>query len=403
MEDILVVGGGFAGAWSAVAAARVSHDAGVPVSVTLVAPSDDLVMRPRLYEENPEQMRVSLDRMLRPVGIHRVPAIVTEIDTGQRSVTAVDRDGHTRTLEYQRLVLATGSRLRRPDLPGIELAHDVDTLAGAVALDSHLRCLPAAPSGPGRFTAVVVGAGFTGVEVATEMASRMRRQAERCGAGQEVHVVLVDRADVVGPDLGAGPRPAIEAALNELGVELRLGRTLSSIDAQRVRLDDGEELAARTVVWTAGIESSPLTKQIPGRRDALGRLEVDQYLRVPEAPEVYAAGDTSAALAEDGYRVMPSCQHASQLGRYAGHNAAAGLLDRPLAPFRPDPYVTCLDLGAAGAVFTTGWERTIQTTGAEAKRRKRRVNEQWIYPPVDDATEILRRAHYAVSTREPAM
>jgi len=402
MNDILVLGGGFGGVWSAVAAARLASEAGAALSVTLVAPTDDLVLRPRLYEEHPEQMRIPLERILHPVGVRRMAATVDSIDTARGSAGVIDRDGLSHVLEYRRLVLATGSRVHRPEVPGIERAHDVDTLAGAVALDSHLQGLPGRPGEPGQFSVVVVGAGFTGLEVATEMVGRMRTHAEPCGAADQVRVVLVDRAEAVGPELGAGPRPAIQSALDELGVEVRTGRMIASMDPDRVHLDDGTQIPARTVVWTAGIRASPLTGHVPGRRDQLARLTVDRYLRVPEVPEVYVAGDTAAAPTDDGHLAMPSCQHASQLGRYAGHNAAADLLEQKPAQFCPDPYVTCLDLGAAGAVLTTGWERTVHSTGAEAKQRKRMVNEQWIYPPTDDAAEILRRAHYMVSTRQPA-
>ncbi|MBO0849143.1 MAG: FAD-dependent oxidoreductase, partial [Pseudonocardia sp.] len=304
-------------------------------------------------------------------------------------------------LSFDRLVLASGSQLIRPDLPGAEHLHNVDTLPAAAALQAHLRQLPRRPEGPGRFTAVVVGAGFTGLEVATELVERLRSVAESVGAADAVRVVLVEREDVVGIELGAGPRPDIERALAELGVEKRLGVGVAGVGPDGVTLSDGDELPAATVVWTAGVLASPLTAKIPAARDRLGRLEVDEYLRVVGVPEVYAAGDTAAAVAEEGHHVMQSCQHAGPQGRFAGHNVAADLLGLPPHRFEPDPYVTCLDLGAAGAVFTKGWDRTVELTEAEAKQRKRQVNEVWIYPPVDDAEEILRRADYRVSTRQP--
>ncbi|WP_141662859.1 hypothetical protein [Streptomyces sp. Wb2n-11] len=112
-------------------------------------------------------------------------------------------------------------------------------------------------------------------------------------------------------------------------------------------------------------------------------------------PGVHAAGDTAAAYAETGHRVLPSCRHAVPLGILAGHNAAAALLGLAPAAFAPKPYVTCPDLGGAGAVFTTGWERTVRLTGPEAKARKRMITERWIHPPLDDAEEILRQADHS--------
>lgn len=76
-----------------------------------------------------------------------------------------------------------------------------------------------------------------------------------------------------------------------------------------------------------------------------------------------------------------SCQHAMNLGRSAGHNVAADLLGHPTRPYRQPKYVTCLDLGPWGAVYTEGWDRQVKMKGAEAKRLKNRINTERIYPP----------------------
>ncbi|WP_436792049.1 NAD(P)/FAD-dependent oxidoreductase [Yinghuangia sp. YIM S10712] len=238
----------------------------------------------------------------------------------------------------------------------------------------------------------MVGSGFTGLEMAAELRDRLRAVAAPHGAADEVRVVLLERDTAIGPGLGAGPRPVIAEALDRLGVETVLGATVAAVTEDTVRLTDGTRIPARLVVWTAGMRAHPLTEQIPAARDRLGRLAVDAYLRVDGVPQVYAAGDTAAATAEPGRVVMQSCQHAIPLCRHAGHNAAADLLGAPQTVFAPAPYVTCMDLGGAGAVFTTGWERTVALAGAEAKTLKRNITERWIYPPVHDAPELMRQA-----------
>ena len=137
------------------------------------------------------------------------------------------------------------------------------------------------------------------------------------------------------------------------------------------------------------MRASELTRQVSNELDHLGRVPVDHHLRA--LPEVFVAGDTAAAAFDAEHTVMQACQHATPLGKVAGYNAAADLLDMPLRDFTPGPYVTCLDLGGAGGVFTRGWERTVMASGADGAEIKRRVN-QAIHPPVDDAAKILAAA-----------
>lgn len=202
MSNILVIGGGFAGVWAAASATRLRDEVGVgadSLSITLVTPGDDMVIRPRLYESDPHLKRVPLDRVLGPIGVRRVAATAVDIDTSAHAVGVIHRDGTRGTLTYDRLVLASGSQVVRPAVPGSEHLFDVDTLAGAAALDSHLRRLPEMPPAEGRFTAVVVGAGFTGLEVATELVGRLR---DILGTVTPIRVVLVEREGAVGSEFG---------------------------------------------------------------------------------------------------------------------------------------------------------------------------------------------------------
>lgn len=398
MQDLLIVGGGFAGVWAAAAAARINQQNGSRLSIALVCPGNELVMRPRLYEAKPETLAVPLPRILKPIGVEKIDSQVTAIDRANRTVSLSDVAGRATHIAYRRLVLAAGSQIRRPSFPGAELLHDVDTMEGALALDRHLH---QRVRGEGRFTAVVVGAGFTGIEIATELVGRLGAIAEPLGARSEVRVVLVDIASEVGPELGAGPRPEIQKALGRLGVEFRPNTRVVSVSPDTVQFEDGMTFPAQTIVWTAGIFANPLTGSVSADRDSIGRIFVDDFLAVPADRSIYVAGDTAAAHAEDGHYVMPSCQHAIPMGKYAGHNAAADLLGLDRLAFKTSPYATCLDLGSAGAVLTAGWDRVVEKTGEAAKEHKRRTNQQRIYPPLDNAADILRAADVNVTTRQP--
>ena len=156
--------------------------------------------------------------------------------------------------------------------------------------------------------------------------------------------------------------------------------------------------SAATATWPepAGMRASPLTEQIQAERDRFGRLLVERNLRVPGNPSVFAAGDTAQAATDDlGHNSLMSCQHANRLGAAAGYNAAAVLLGVPPEPYRQPSYVTCLDLGGAGAVFTRGWDRVVEMTGEKAKSTKREINTQWIYPPAADRTAAFAAAEWA--------
>lgn len=401
---IVVVGGGFAGVWAAAAASAVRADEGPlarDLPVTVISPSDDLVIRPRLYEADPGRMRVPLHGVLSPIGVRHVRATVTGISAGPSasaggSVDLTRRGAPPGTMRYDRLVLTSGSQARTPSVPGAAHLFSIDTIAAAIRLDRHLHGLSARPRTAARDTVVVVGAGFAGIELACTLPARLRRTAP----GARMRVILAEHSSVVGPALGPGPRPVITAALAEAGVEVRLDRRLVRVSADAAEFSDGSVIGTCTTIWTAGMRASSLTGSLEAERDGLGRLVVDEFLRVPAAGQVFAAGDTAAALTPDGYPVMQSCQHAIPLGKFGGHNAMSDLLGRPLEPFDPGPYITCLDLGEDVAVVTSGWDRDVRLTGARAKAMKKAICESYIYPPAHDATALLaiakRRPHPAV-------
>ena len=384
MQSILIIGGGFAGVWSALGAAaarRELTDDSAELRIALVSRDPYLTVRPRLYEARLADVQVPLDAVLGRIGVERIEGEVTGIDAGARTTT-VNVKGDRRTLAYDRLVLAAGSRLHRPAIPGAQNAFSVDTFAEAAALDRHLATLAEQSARAGRFTAVVVGAGFTGLEVATELLGRLQLLAARAGAVDEARVVLVERAEVVAPDLGPNPRLVIEAALRDLGIAVRLGATAAAVHPHGVTLADGEWIPAATTVWTGGLRASALTAHFPVECDGLGRLPVDEYLRVRRVNGVLAAGDVAHAMADSEHVAPMSCQHAIPMGEQAGRNAVAELLGGPLVPYAQPDYVTCLDLGAWGALFTQGWDRRVKLIGHWAKVMKEAINTRLIYPPV---------------------
>ena len=171
---------------------------------------------------------------------------------------------------------------------------------------------------------------------------------------------------------------------NKVGIALNLISTSRPL---------GTRIDARTVILATGLRASPLAGELVAAHDGLGRLIVDEMLRVPGLRDIFATGDVARAVVDEaGNTALMSCQHAMTMGRYAGHNAARDLLGLDLEPYRQERYVTCLDLGPAGAVFTNGWNRAVELTGEAAKARKRAINGEIIYPPSGDRDAILAAA-----------
>lgn len=391
-KQILIVGSGFSGMWAAVSAARLSALTGNnALSIAVLAPVAELRVRPRFYEEKVATLVAPLSDLFSELDIEFIAGSAERIDTDDKIVVWRDANGQEMIVSYERLVLATGSQTKRPPIAGLaEYAFDIDQLGSAQVFEQHLDSLVARPSTPVRNTVVVCGGGFTGIELATELPARLRA---RFGEDTQTKIIVVERGAVIGGRYSEALRKTIADASLELGVEWRLNSEIEAIDDGGVTLKNGERIATSTVVWTAGVEANPLSRQIGGERDSQGRLIVNENLQVPQHPDVYATGDMAHAKTDDvGNTALMTCQHAIQLGKFAGHNAAASLLNQPPLPYRQVNYVTCLDLGGWGAVYTEGWDQQVKSVRDEAKKIKIAITNELIYPPAADRSVAFAAA-----------
>ena len=402
---IVVVGGGFAGLWSAASAARARALFAIPendLDIVLVAPDPFHVIRVRCYEADLAPVRLALDEVLGPINVRRIEARVTGIDPVAGVLTVDNARGAEPSLSYDRLVLAAGSSLARPNIPLGREIFDVDSYAGAQRLAAHLAALAQGPRDSGAGTAVVIGGGLVGIEIACEMRGRLRTAL---GEDVSVRAVLIDHGEI-GHDMGEG-RGVITDALAALDVEVRPKATVVAVDAGGVLLASGERIPAATVIFATGMRASPLARDLGVTCDRLGRVRVDPFLNVVGVDAVYAAGDCASARADDlGHVTVMSCQHARPMGRIAGHNAVCDLMNRPedrIAFAAPD-YVTILDLGPGGALYTAGWERgVVIAKGAEAKATKQTINGTRIYPPRNAGREAIFAAAAPTIQPRPAV
>jgi NADH:ubiquinone reductase (H+-translocating) len=336
---VVVVGAGFGG----LAAAKALADA--PVDVLLVDANNFHTFQPLLYQV--ATAGLDADDVAFPArGIfHRQP----NVDFLMRRVTGIDLDARVVHLaggadvDYDSLVLAAGAVSAHYGVPGVsEYAFELKTLPNAVALRSHvLRCFEDAADDPSRIedgllTVVISGGGPTGVELAgglVELFTRVLRKDFPNLDVRRARVVLVEMADRL---LGTfAPRLSSRAhrTLSRRGVEVVLGVGVSKVEPDAVHLSDGTRIPARTLVWTAGVEATPLARGLGVQTGAGRRIVVNRDLSVPGHPEVYAVGDV-AASADDAGRPHPGvAQVAIQGGRHAGAMIRAQLEGRPTKPF----------------------------------------------------------------------
>ena len=257
-QRVLVLGSGFAGLWAALGASRRLDElraAQRAVDVTVVSSQPFHDIRVRNYEADLSACRIPLRDLLDPAGIGHIIADVTGIDATAATVTTADGAN----LGYDRLVLALGSRLVKPDLPGLaEFGYDVDTYDGGMKMQAHIRDLAERPADPATATAVVVGAGLTGIETASELPKML---SGALGASVTPRVILVDHNPHVGSDMGESARPVIQKTLAENKVDTITGVGVTAVDEQSVTLSSGDVVPAATVVWCAGMRANPLTAQ----------------------------------------------------------------------------------------------------------------------------------------------
>lgn len=374
MSNISIIGGGFAGLWAAMSAAAERDQKGISpndLAITLISNNPDLVMRPRLYEGAKPDMRVPLRPLLDTIQVQFDLANVVGVRSSKNLIDLSELNSG-RSLRYDRLILASGSHMPVLPIQGAAHGFSIDTFRRAEKFDQFLEGLSRRDGDLKDVTIAVIGASFTGIELVTELRQRL---------GAKVKLVLLDQAEEVGAELGANLNPVILNALADCDVDIRLGEKITSVGERSLLFEGGESLPVSAVVFATGLQASPLTSSFRSEKDAAGRLIVNEFLDLEDDAEVFIAGDVAHAMADDDHATFMSCQHATELGRYAGYNAVQSLTGGALRRYRQETYATCLDLGPAGAVFTTGWDREVQKTGANGKSMKRQINQEWIYPP----------------------
>jgi NADH:ubiquinone reductase (H+-translocating) len=356
MARVVVVGAGFAGFQAARTLHRRLRGA---AEVVLINPTDYFLYVPLLPEVaagilDPRRIAVPLASTLPEVRL--LVGSVHDVDLDGRTVTYRDSDGEDHRLDYDHLLVTVGSVNKLLPIPGVaEHAHGFRNLAEAVYLRDHLVSQVELADGTddedersARLTFVVVGAGYTGTEVAAQgvLVTKAALRKHPRLRGRMPRWLLLDTAERVLP--GLRERLSVTAAktLADRGVEIRTGTSVQEATAEGVLLSDGSMVPTRSLIWCVGVRPDPLVETL-GLKTERGRLVVDATLAVPGQPGLWACGDAAAVpdLVQPGEITSMTAQHAQRQGVRAGRNIAAALGRGAARPYKHRNLGFVVDLG----------------------------------------------------------
>jgi len=352
---VLILGCGFAGLWAAQALRRA------PVELTVLDRTNHHLFTPLLYQ-------VATAGLSAP----SVAGPIRHILAGQRNCTVLLGDAQRivpserkvlledgSALAYDRLIVATGSTHSyfgndhwAPYAPGLKTLADALEVRRRVLIAFERAERETDPVKRAAWlTFVVIGAGATGVELAGTFAEIARHTLHgefRRIDPHSARVVLIEGTDRVLPPYPSDLSRKAQLQLERLGVTVWVGRRVTDVDGDGVSLG-AERLAAKTVIWAAGVAASPLGASLGAPLDRAGRVKVEADLTVPGHPEIHVAGDLAAVEGVPG--IAPA---AKQMGRHVARNILAELKGRPRRPFRYRDYGQLATIGRNAAVAIIG-------------------------------------------------
>jgi NADH:ubiquinone reductase (H+-translocating) len=369
---VVIIGSGFGGLFTAKALAKA------PVDVTVIGKTSHHLFQPLLYQVatgilSEGEIAPPTREILRHQENARVVlGEVTDIDLANRTVTSTVL-GRTTVHPYDELVVAAGAGQSyfgndqfAEFAPGMKSIDDALELRGRIFGAFELAELATDPAEVDRLmTFVVVGAGPTGVEMAgqiAELAHRTLRRDFRSIDPTRARVVLLDAAPAVLPSFGEKLGGRARHQLNRIGVEVQLGAMVTDVDADGIEIKDADgqvrRIAAATKIWAAGVQASPLGRQLGEQSgaevDRAGRVAVQPDLTLPGHPEVHVVGDMMSLN-----RLPGVAQVAIQGARYSAEAIKRRLAGKaPQGPFEYHDKGSMATISRFSAVTQVGRVRT---------------------------------------------
>lgn len=346
--DILIVGGGYAGV-------EVARALGTDASVTLISEDNYLLFTPMLAEVagadiDPRHIVAPLRQLCPDANI--VIGRATDFDLDERTVTVQPPLGRAaRTYRGDALVIAAGSASADFGIPGVaDWTMAFKTIGDALRIRNRVISLleeAAAEADPTLLQVAVIGAGYSGVEVAAAVHDFLAGAHPRYyPEAPPPSVTIIDAMDRITPDLPPRLSRTAEKALAKRGIAFALGRKVTAVDGRGVVLEDGSRIEARTVIWAAGLKPAIAPERLGVASG--GRLAVDGNMRLRDG--VFALGDVAAVPDGHGGISPPNAQHALRQGRYLGSNLLDLLAGTTVEPYRYKMLGQFVSLGHRNAV-----------------------------------------------------
>ena len=423
-KKIVIAGGGFGGIYAAMELDRWLFRF-PDWDVTIINRDNFFLFTPMLHEVAASDLDIT--NIVNPVRkllstVDFFDGDVEAIDCVKKTVTVSHGTPalHSHDLPYDHLILSLGSITNFFGLPGLEeRAITMKSLGDAIAIRNRLlaqleeaetEC--GAPNRDHLMTFVVAGGGFAGVETIAGMNDFVHQALKFYPhiPREKVRMILVHPGEVILPELSEKLGRYAERKLEERGVEIRRKTKVTCVTDTGVCLSDGTEIDAATIIWTAGTQPNPLLKSLPCKIEK-GRVCVDEFLRVPGWPGVWAVGD--CALVPDpstGKFHPPTAQHAMRQGKRLARNLLSELRGSPKKAFsfktlgqlaslgRRTGVANILGVNFSGFVAWWLW-RTIYLSKLPRLEKKLRVAVDWTWDLIfsKDLVKFLTQKGVAIS------
>jgi len=346
LPRICILGGGFGGLYSALRLSQLPWEKPQRPEIILVDRDDRFLFSPLLYELLTGELQTweiapPYEELLVNTGVRFTQAAVAGINIDEKRVHLQNGP----EFAYDRLVLALGGETPLDmALGAAEYAIPFRTITDAYRLEEKLRILE--ESNADKIRVAIVGAGYSGVELACKLAERL---------GERGRLRLIELSDMILRTSTDFNRDAAHKALDDRGVWIDLETKVESIGPDTISLlykGQVDTIPVDIVLWTVGTKVAAVVNSLPLKQSKGGRLTTTPTLQVLDHPEIFALGDLADCHDAEGQLVPSTAQAAFQQADYTGWNIWASLTGRPLLPFRYQQLGEMMTLGIDNATFT---------------------------------------------------